>query len=148
MTAAQLLLKTIQRGGDMKTSTLVTAKILVVLCILFSLLLETEVCLAKPSAGPIDRFIGQLNVKKTLGAIGALGHHKGKLFILYHGDRVVIERNGRTGEVFLIGIYTMSLDPDLYPGINSECIVPVERVRIKNFTLNVDINDIDIKSCL
>lgn len=125
----------------MKKMILVVSRIFVVVFILF--LVQAQECFANP----IDLFIGQLDVKKSVEAVGATGHNKGKLFILYHGDRVVIERNSKTGKLFLVGIYTMSLDPDFYPGIDDECIVRVERVRVKNFTLNVDINNTDIKSC-
>ncbi|MCR4322723.1 MAG: hypothetical protein NUV61_01385 [Candidatus Azambacteria bacterium] len=78
------------------------------------------------SAVPIiDRFIGQVRVLKEVR--GASGEHKGRLFILYHGDSVIMERDNKTGKVWIIGVYQTTAN-----AINKgkECVISFQRKEI------------------
>lgn len=97
------------------------------------------------SAVPIiDRFIGQVRILKEVR--GESGEHKGKLFILYHGDSVIMERNNRTGKMWIVGVYrsiTNAIDK------GKECIISFQRTEISSFhvAIGVFINEEWIPQC-
>lgn len=80
------------------------------------------------SAVPIiDRFIGQVRILKE--ARGEGGEYKGKLFILYHGDAVIMERDNRTGKMWIVGVYQSTADAT-HRG--KECIISFQRTEISH----------------
>ncbi|MEK7482141.1 MAG: hypothetical protein AAB607_02230 [Patescibacteria group bacterium] len=77
---------------------------------------------------------------------GLKGNYKGKPFILYSGDRLVMERDRRDGKIWIVGIY--------YPDVENEketweCVVAIKKVEISRLdvVLNVNINEEWIHHC-
>lgn len=95
-------------------------------------------------AGPIDRYIGQM---RGWGATtGLKGNYRGKPFILYAGDRLVMEMDRRDGKIWIVGIY--------YPDVENEenvqeCVVALKKIEIHRLdvVLNVNINEEWIHHC-
>lgn len=116
-------------------------RMIVAMAVIFAAVLS----ISEASAVPIDRFIGQIGIQKEV--IGKSGEYRGKPFILYHGDRVVIERDNESGgRIWIVAIYHSHADNT---SSREECIIPLQRMEISSFrvTLNVLINEERIKQC-
>lgn len=99
------------------------AVLAVMLCMTVLLMSEK----ASSAVPIIDRFIGQVRILKEVRGEG--GEYKGKLFILYHGDAVIMERNNRTGKMWIVGVYrstTNAIDK------GKECIISFRRTEISH----------------
>lgn len=111
--------------------------VMVATVILVTFLLITK----DASARLIDTFIGQAWEQEEIYGLEGTGNEH-KIFILYHGDRLVIERN-QYGRTWIIGTYRSGTDYE------PECIIPLQRTKISpsRVTLNVNINEKQIDLC-
>ncbi|MEK9154554.1 MAG: hypothetical protein AAB596_00555 [Patescibacteria group bacterium] len=97
----------------------------------------------KAFALPVDRYIGQITIWKEV--IGN-GDYEDRLFVLYPGDAVVMERNNISGKILIIGIYRSNANNT---GNDKDCIIFLQKIEIlsSDITVNVIINGERIRQC-
>lgn len=94
-------------------------------------------------ACPADRFIGKIRIWQEASAPK---DGKAKLLVLYPGDQLVIERDNRNGDIWVIGIY----DSNMESGDEiEECVMPIRKTKVSpaDVVFNVNINEKMIFRC-
>lgn len=109
----------------------------VVAALFFSLIEDTF-------AKPIDRFIGQIQTRKDFREV--TGPEK-KKYMLYHGDVLLMERDNKSGKVWILGKYYT--DADIETVNPTECIISFQKTEISApvTTFNINMNEEKIGIC-
>lgn len=117
-------------------------KMLVVLTAVFLATLFS--CIETADAKPVDRFIGQIQTRTEFRE--AIGPKK-KKYMLYHGDVLLMERDNKSGKVWILGKYYTDADVEtVHP---TECIISFQKTEISApvTTFNINVNGERIDQC-